>query len=108
MSKLKEAINKTVEQLLTGTHDELFNDNDLSLVCDMTVDLLRKEIKDNADNDLWDCVIPFKFNGKDYHADYLQELTPDGDIIWVCQVIDAEVMHCYNTQFMWSEWAEDI
>jgi hypothetical protein len=111
MTKLKEAINKTVEQLLTGTHNELFSDADLSIVCDMTLELLRQEIKDNDFNGFEDCVIPFKFNGKDYDADYWQELTEYGDKIWCCQVTEFDIdmnMRDYDTEFMWSEWVEDI
>jgi hypothetical protein len=111
MTKLKEAINKTVEQMLTGTHNELFNDTDLSIVCDMTLELLRNEIKGNPGLPFEDCVISFKFNGKDYDADYWQELTEEGDEIWCCEVTEFDIemnMRDYNTEFLWSDYADNI
>ena len=111
MTNLKEAINRTVEQMLTGTHDELFSDADLPIVCDMTLELLQDEIEGNPGLPFEDCVIPFKFNGKDYDADYWQELTEYGDEIWCCEVTEFDIemnMRDYNTEFLWSEWAEDI
>jgi hypothetical protein len=111
MTKLKEAINKTVEQMLTGTHNELFSDADLPIVCDMTLELLRKEIEDNDFNDFQDCVISFKFNGKDYDADYWQELTEAGDTIWCCEVTEFDIemnMRDYDTEFLWSDYVDNI
>ena len=111
MTKLKEAINRTVEQLLTGTHNELFSDTDLSIVCDMTLELLRNEIEGNPGLPFEDCVIAFKFNGKDYDADYWLQLTEYGDEIWCCEVTEFDIemnMRDYNTEFLWSDYADNI
>jgi len=100
------------------THYELFNKADASIVEDMTVELLKREIQENLKAPFQDCVstlshyhIPFKFNGKDYDADYWQEKTEAGDMIWCCEVTQYDIkmnMRDYDTEFMWSNYVDNI
>jgi hypothetical protein len=108
-NKLYNSIYKTVESSMT--HNQLFNAEDGSIVEDMTLDLLKQEIKENAGTPIEECVIPFNFNGKHYDADYWQESTAKGDTIWCCEVTEFDIemnMRDYNTEFMWSDYADNI
>ena len=93
------------------THNELFNKADASIVEDMTLELLEREIKENVGAPFQDCVITFKFNGKDYDADYWQEKTEAGDIIWCCEVFKIDIymdMFDWDSEFMWSDYVDNI
>jgi len=108
-TKLYNSIYKTVENLMT--HNKLFNERDGSIVEDMTLELLKRELHANVGAPFQDCVIPFKFNGKDYDADYWQEKTKAGDTIWCCEVTEFDIymnMRDYNTEFMWSDYIDNI
>lgn len=115
-SKLYNSIYKTVEKIMT--HNDLFNKKDASIVSDMTLELLEREIRDDLHAPFQDCDstlshyhIPFKFNGQDYDADYWQDKTEAGDIIWCCEVTKFDIdmnMRDYDTEFMWSDYADNI
>ena len=108
-TKLYNSIYKTVEKIMT--HNKLFNETDASIVEDITVELLKRELQANVGAAFQDCVIPFKFNGKDYDADYWQEKTKAGDTIWCCEVTEFDIymnMRDYNTEFMWSDYIDNI
>lgn len=108
-TKLYDSIYKTVENLMT--HNKLFNERDASIVEDMTIDMLKRELDSNKGYPLEQCVIPFKINGKDYDADYWQECTEAGDMIWCCEVTQYDIemnMRDYDTEFMWSNYVDNI
>ena len=94
------------------THNQLFNKADAALVEDITIELLQREIRANVGAPFKDCVIPFKFNGQDYDADYWQEITPEHSAhIWCCEVTKFDInmnMRDYDTEFMWSDYVDNI
>lgn len=91
------------------THNKLFNERDASIVEDMTIEMLKRELEHGQE--FKDCCLAFKFNGKDYDADYWQECTEAGDMIWCCEVTQYDIemnMRDYDTEFMWSNYVDNI